>query len=196
MCSQGITPYPNPVRIGPGLTIRGTHYVAVEAPAQSSKVTRDLADQVFNAPVVAVAPMGTMTRAQWVANFQTNFSSIATAVPPNVALLTFMAWDSPSKLLIRLGHMYAIGEDSSLSKPATVSLSTLFAGFTITDVEEVSLTANQNAAELRARRQSWKTVPDASDVSESSQHYDTPVAPQLSVTLGPMQIRTFFLTVG
>ena len=42
-------------------------------------------------------------------------------LPPNVRLLSLEQWTG-ALMLIRLEHIYEIGEDPVLSKPATVSL--------------------------------------------------------------------------
>lgn len=44
------------------------------------------------------------------------------ALPANINLLTLEPWDAEGRLLVRLEHVYAIGEDDTYSKPVTVSL--------------------------------------------------------------------------
>lgn len=47
-------------------------------------------------------------------------------LPANVNLLTLEPWDDQGRLLVRLEHIYGIGEDETFSKPVTVSLKVLF----------------------------------------------------------------------
>ena len=49
------------------------------------------------------------------------WSAAKSALPPNVHLLTLEQWEG-RYFLLRLEHFYAIGEDTELSKPATVNL--------------------------------------------------------------------------
>jgi len=86
--------------------------------------------------------------------------------------------------LLRLAHQFAIGEDSSFSKPVQVNFNNLFV-FPIRDVKEVSLTTNRdvqdlphfniNGDEKGANFETFKTIPFAAD----------------SVIINPMDIRTF-----
>ncbi len=71
-------------RSGPGLVIRGKHRVQLEAPADAAAMWRPLADRVYSAPLVAVAP-GTP---RILANAS---SALAAALPPNVQIVTLQA---------------------------------------------------------------------------------------------------------
>ena len=53
------------------------------------------------------------------------------------------AFAGPGTMLLRLAHLFAVGEDSVLSQPATVDLATLFSGIELTACTQMSLTANQ-----------------------------------------------------
>jgi hypothetical protein len=72
----------------------------------------------------------------------------ARQLPPNVHLATLQdnsLFGGEGAMLLRFAHLFAVGEDPVLSKPATVTLSTLFTSLAVTDCVETSLTANQEA---------------------------------------------------
>lgn len=89
---------------------------------------------------------------------------------------------------MRLAHQFAVGEDSTLSKDATVSLTNLLgAAMPIASVDELTLTANRARADLR--RMPWTS--DRGDVAPTNAVPTAPTAPDYDVTLAPMQVRTF-----
>merc|ERR1712072_223198 len=116
------------------------------------------------------------------------------ALPDNVKLMTLTnnyEDINDGKMLLRLSHLYSVGEHSTLSKPATVQLASVFAkaGLTIATAEEVSLTANQPIQQMDANRIEWKTETDSgSDVKRT---YLNPKDPTLTVTLRPMELKTY-----
>ncbi len=120
-------------------------------------------------------------------------------------------------ILIRLAHQFAAGEDAVLSQPATVDLLQLLDRFNVVAVEERSLTANQQATALPRRHgvragclwrrvvvlDAFLTLSRSSCLQWASSTGDTPIRrvvvsdlKELSVTLQPMQIRTFAATVS
>ena len=46
-------------------------------------------------------------------------------------------------MLLRISHLYAVGEDPILSQPVTVALDQILAFVTVTSCTEMSVTANQ-----------------------------------------------------
>jgi hypothetical protein len=96
--------------------------------------------------------------------------------------------------LLRLSHQFAVGEDPVLSQPVTVNLATLFSGVTLNNVVEVSLTANQPASDIEENIYKWNTGgPNANTNS-----FTYPIKPfdGVSVTINPMDIRTFTFTTN
>lgn len=102
--------------------------------------------------------------------------------------------------MVRLAHLYGVGDDDTLSKPANVSLTSLFPGFTISNVVELSLTANQ-------KRSSMSPLPSLHIVGEPYHHNVTrkrsEAAPQynvhtgdVTVVVGVAEIRTYSLTLS
>lgn len=108
--------------------------------------------------------------------------------------------------LIRLAHMYAIGEHTELSKPATVSLTDIFAkgNLKIKTARAMSLTGNQDIEAMDAKKFAWKTKDltggaVTAEIEANGKPFESrfpfdPRDPKLTVTLRPMEIRTFFVT--
>lgn len=172
---------------GPGMVVRGTHMVSLEPPATAAAVWRPLADRVFSAVVLS---LGSATGVKDVA-------AMATALPPNVQLMTLEAI-SADQILLRLSHQFGLGEHATLSKPATVDLGALFdpAFITIKAAEEVSLTNNQKKSTIMERRQrnaKWTQDGEAPHAWRTLPPLNFPAEPM--VTLGPLEIKTFVLTV-
>lgn len=74
-------------------------------------------------------------------------------------LLTLARWGRET-LLLRLEHQFAVQEDmvGNLSSPVTLDLRNLFSAFTITDLKETTLAANQLRAS--ASRLQWTVNTD------------------------------------
>ncbi|XP_006768284.1 PREDICTED: lysosomal alpha-mannosidase, partial [Myotis davidii] len=98
------------------------------------------------------------------------------------------AW-GPEMLLLRLEHQFALGEDmvGNLSSPVTLDLKDLFSAFTITDLKETTLAANQ----LRAKASRLQWTPKTGPTLKPSPSRLDPA----SITLQPMEIRTFLASV-
>jgi hypothetical protein len=170
---------------GPGLVIRGTHYLTLERPAEAAKVWRPLADRIFSRPLLA---FGGPAAAQ--------ITALANPLPPNVQLMTLQAL-SEGRLLLRLSHQFGIGEDALLSEPATIDLATLFdpAVLPVITAREVSLTNNQDKAEILARRA--RNAQWTGDTSPHPWRYlEFDFGTSTKVTLGPLEVKAFELTTG
>ena len=184
---------------GPGLVVRGTHRLSLEPDAAAARVWRPLADRVYAAPHVffgsEVAPTAATPMAgALTASASARSSALGMSLPPNVNLMTLHAL-SEHTVLLRLSHQFGVGEDANLSLPTRVSIRDLFATWNVTDIREVSLTNNQDKADLRRRRaaSTWQTPsPDAAHAWRAERPYDYRASS--AVTLGPMEIKTFVLT--
>jgi len=107
--------------------------------------------------------------------------------------------------LLRLAHMYSIGEHPELSKPATVNLAEVFAKgrLKIKTAQAMSLTGNQPQEQMDAKKFAWKTKDleggkVTAEIEANGKPFEKrfpfdPSDPKLSVTLRPMEIRTFFV---
>jgi hypothetical protein len=73
-----------------------------------------------------------------------------------VHLLNLRTLPLTGEVLLRLTHIYAVGEDPVLSKPAQVNLASLFKNLRVTKISEMNLSANQLKSEVK--RYKWKTA--------------------------------------
>merc|ERR1719476_703669 len=110
-------------------------------------------------------------------------------LPDNVQLVSLRWWNA-STVLVRLAHQFGIGEDAELSKPVDVDLATLFIDRSIEQIEERGLSATISRAEVLKKRIPWSVEGDANDLP---QHNPSVESEGTKITLGPLQIKTFFL---
>ena len=143
----------------------------------------------LNFPSTLAFASGAITTAQ------PSYSAIAKAFPDNVKLTTLTsnyAAFNDGALMLRVAHLYSVGEHPTLSAPATVSFADIFSktGLTITSMRETTLTGNQDKAEWEAKKLHWET--DVPAPYESYVPFDANDA-ELKVTLRPMEVRTFLV---
>lgn len=178
---------------GLGLIVRGLHRITLDPSTSAASSKRAaLADQLFP-PIKAYAPLPSAagSPAQWFTAHVPTFSGLAAPLPANVHLLTVHA-HSQTSLLIRLAHQFETGEDASLSQNVTVSIATLFSNIVVNSCVETTLTANQP---LSSAPVYTYNLDDGSSVSLPVVPAP-PSGPSMSVTLSPMEIRTFMCQVG
>ena len=153
----------------PPLTARGLHSLVLASSAQP----RREAQQYHQDPIVLAfqevqAPQKMKP-----------FSMIAGAFPPNVQLLTLK--QTSGGVLVRVAHIFQVGEDDELSAKASVDLQNLFPGTSITHVQEMNLSGNQlRTSEFDGERRGLPLG-------------DSSLASETSVELGPMEVRTFLV---
>ena len=160
-----------------GLVVRGTHRLGLDPSDIASKARRSAAQDVsLFGPLVAFAGTAGITPQAWASAHRTTFSGLLPAgLPDNVHLLTTHS-TGPGTLLLRLAHIYALGEDAVLSANVTVSLGDIFDSLVLTGAEEMTLPASLPLPN-GLRGDSWASA-------------------GFPVTLGPMQVRTFRCTIG
>ncbi|XP_058146251.1 lysosomal alpha-mannosidase [Dasypus novemcinctus] len=172
---------------GEGLWVRGRHLVLLDKAEAAAAGHRLQAEREVLAPQVVLA-VGGGTPYRRGAAPRKQFSALRRELPPSVHLLTLARWDSRT-LLLRLEHQFALGEDSgrNLSSPVTLDLRDLFSAFTITQLRETTLAANQ--PRKAASRLQWNT--NTGPVPQTA----PPALDPIAVTLRPMEIRTFLASV-
>jgi len=131
-----------------------------------------------------------VSEADYRKQYATELSALtAPELPPNIHLLTLESW-SNDKLLLRLEHFYQKGEDATLSQPTSLNLKNLFSGFEVVAAQELTLSANSDVSALKQRfRFNYTPIGKVEDPME------IPLTANLDITLAPMQIRTFALTI-
>lgn len=102
--TYGITPYPNPVRIGEGLVIKGSHRVMLDVPSSAAKGFRAQMDTIYFPPVLGY--VNNVVPSQWFSQHLSNFSGMATSLPVNVHIMTLMSWAGECELFtLQLGGL-------------------------------------------------------------------------------------------
>ena len=173
-----------------GLTMRGRHWLVLDTVENANSVRRQAIEDLNFAPTLAFAPAAAVAGAK-----RASWSAISKLLPENVKLMTLTnnyQAISDGAVFLRLAHLYSVGEHPTLSQPATVSLKALFAeaGLTITSAEAWSLTGNTPQAKLDAQYYDWK---EGKVTGNPGRVKFDPNDPTLSVTLRPMELRTFFV---
>eukprot|EP01102_Stenamoeba_stenopodia_P022689 TRINITY_DN9548_c0_g1_i1.p1 TRINITY_DN9548_c0_g1~~TRINITY_DN9548_c0_g1_i1.p1 ORF type:complete len:992 (-),score=225.36 TRINITY_DN9548_c0_g1_i1:87-2999(-) len=119
------------------------------------------------------------------------FSPLSASLPPNVHLQT-LELQEDGLLLLRLHHVFAVGESGNYSDPAEVDLSTLFVSMQPIGLTEMSLTANQPLSSVN-RLQFPVLNNTMSAASEPGYHQKVQPDDDFVITLQPMEIRTFLV---
>eukprot|EP00257_Ricinus_communis_P013468 XP_015570900.1 alpha-mannosidase At3g26720 [Ricinus communis] len=171
-----------------GLTIQGRYFVRIDPLGEGAKWRRTVGQEIYSPILLAFAEQD---GSNWMNSHIPTFSGIdpSYSLPNNTALLTLQELEN-GKVLLRLAHLYETGEDKDYSVMASVELKKLFPNKKIAKVTELSLSANQERAEMEKKRLVWKVA--GSPEEENKVVRGGPVDPStLVVELGPMEIRTF-----
>ncbi|CAN1243884.1 Probable alpha-mannosidase At5g13980 [Linum perenne] len=174
-----------------GLTIQGKYYYRIDPIGEGAKWRRSFGQQIFSPLLLAFTEED---GDKWTNSHITTFSGLAPSysLPDNVAVITLQELDD-AKVLLRLAHLYEVGEDKDLSVKATVELTKLFPGKKIGQVVEMSLSANQEKAEMEKKRLVWKPESSTSSLFEGRRRRIDYA--KLEVDLLPMEIRTFLIDI-
>ena len=187
-------PLNEPGEDGHGLIITGRHCVTIVPNKYAAEIARDLQNIVYFTPLVTFTPVTSIQ--SYTDSHHTRLSYLATDLPSNVELITAQVYYDGS-VLIRLAHQFGVNESDTYSQPATIDLATLFVD-PPTAVHELSLTASYPAGTRTPME--WNTTDGEVGrrrlVGERAQRrwgeggrlLDT------SITLQPMEIRTFSLS--
>ena len=186
-------PLNEPGRDGRGLIIRGSHFLQVAPIERAGRMHRLLGERIFMQPRAGVAAMEG-TAEKWVQNRRGTYSGLKEPLPENVHLLTLQR--EPEGVLVRLDHQFAVGEDEELSRPVEVpGFDGMFTSLEVESVEEMTLGANLLKKE--ENRLVWKVVGEKNDDDdvEDGRKKNVVSFPDETISLNPMDIRTFFLQV-
>ncbi|XP_062151729.1 alpha-mannosidase At3g26720-like isoform X2 [Alnus glutinosa] len=172
-----------------GLTIQGKFYLRIDQVGEGAKWRRTVGQEIYSPLLLAFTEQDGNN---WISSHVPTFSAIdpSYALPNNIAVITLQELEN-GKVLLRLAHLYEIGEDKDYSVMASVELKKLFPNKKISKVTEMSLSANQERAEMEKKRLTWKVEGPA---EEPKVVRGGPVDPaKLVVELAPMEIRSFFI---
>ncbi|KAL3722920.1 hypothetical protein ACJRO7_035159 [Eucalyptus globulus] len=173
-----------------GLIIQGKYYFRFDPLGEGAKWRRSFGQEIYSPLLLAFAEQD---GDHWRNSRTTTFSGIDSSysLPENVAIITLQELND-GKVLLRLAHLYEIGEDKDLSVMSNVELKSLFPGKKIGKVTEMSLSANQERAEMERKRLVWEV--EGSKGNEGTILRGGPIDPtELVVEIAPMEIRTFIV---
>ncbi|KAL9241822.1 hypothetical protein vseg_015886 [Gypsophila vaccaria] len=173
-----------------GLTVQGKFYYRIDPRGEGAKWRRTFGQQIYSPFLLAFSEQD---GDKWLNSHVSTFTGIdpSYSLPENIALITLQEL-ADGKVLVRLAHLFEVGEDKELSNMANVELQRLFPSKKIDKVTETSLTANQERSEMESKRLVWK-----SQGSSAQKHKVTRGRPIHSSTfvveLAPMEIRTLLI---
>ncbi|KAL7616275.1 hypothetical protein Lser_V15G04007 [Lactuca serriola] len=108
-----------------GLTVQGKYYLRIDLIGEGAKWRRSYGQEIYSPLLLAFIEQDEKTGT----NFQVStFSGMDSSysLPDNVTLLTLQELED-GKILLRLAHLYEVGEDKDLSVMTSVELQKLFA---------------------------------------------------------------------
>lgn len=165
-------------------------FLVVGDSQENMAVNRHSLTQVRNNPLVVLRSEAISSVAAWVGNYTTSFTPVAKPFPDNVHLLSFQRRNAQSDtVVIRLVHLYEVGEHPELSQEAVVDLGEIFAERDLTDLEERSLSLRDPVEELNKTFRWTAKQP-------SILHGSSPDQDLSETSLQPIQIRSFFTSLS
>ncbi|KAM1296215.1 hypothetical protein ACFX2I_023089 [Malus domestica] len=173
-----------------GLRIQGKFYFRIDPLGEGAKWRRTFGQEIYSPLLLAFSEQD---GDNWKNSHVTTFSGVGSSysLPNNVALITLQELDD-GKVLLRLAHLYEIGEDRDLSVMANVELKQLFPRKKIGKLTEMNLSANQERTEMEKKRLNWKVEEGSSSEAKVARGGTVDPA-KLVVELAPMEIRTFLV---
>ncbi|XP_012222573.1 lysosomal alpha-mannosidase isoform X2 [Linepithema humile] len=186
----------NETAFGKGLAVRGTHYLfggKVKNVDEFVLTEKELALKLALYPWILGAPVNSSSVENISAVLETFTSGLTKALPRNVHILTLEPWKDGT-ILLRLEHLFEVGEAQQLSQPVEVNIQDLFSTFSIESIKETTLGANQLLSENNPLK--WQL--ETNNILQNEEESVQPVEIHKDVTnvlLKPMEIRTFILKV-
>ncbi|XP_021762464.1 probable alpha-mannosidase At5g13980 [Chenopodium quinoa] len=173
-----------------GLIAQGKFYFKIDRLGEGAKWRRSFGQKLYSPLLLAFSEQDDDN---WLSSHIPTFSGMDSyySLPENVAMITLQELDD-GKILLRLAHLYEVGEDKDLSSKANVELKRLFPLKKIGKVMETNLSANQEREEMEKKRLVWKSQGSSAQASKVTRGGPIDSA-ELIVELGPMEIRTLLI---
>ncbi|XP_053666254.1 lysosomal alpha-mannosidase-like [Anopheles marshallii] len=206
----------NEKAFGKGLVARGKHWVIFGAkrPVSPTPEARErfLQNRVLLPNWIFFSDVSEFKYEDWQKQYTNIYTALSLSLPLNVHLLTFEPWQDNS-ILVRFEHLLEKGEDPLYSKPVRFNVQDVFRRFSIEEIRETTLGANQLKED--SKRLKFKPDPDyivynevkrdvsAAQPSPSPPNVQSAPSPTMQdiarnvgddgfeILLKPMQIRTF-----
>ena len=182
-----------------GLTMRGKHLLIFGATEKVHVLRRQEMEELSFPATLAFAKDAIKPAMQ-------AKSYLSQPLPPQIKLLTLTsnyADINDGKLLLRVSHLYSVGESTTMSVPVEVNFAAVFAqnGLKISTMEETQLTAFQSQTKTDEQKFKWKTYdPTGGKVLEQLSEFKSyeqrfPFnSKAFTVTVRPMEVRTYLVT--
>ncbi|XP_044001802.1 lysosomal alpha-mannosidase-like isoform X1 [Aphidius gifuensis] len=188
----------NEQAFGTGLVARGIHYLVggnlnnLDTIALAEK---SMALKLSLRPWALFTPLNnTDNFINWKNNYNMKAGGLRKKLPKNIHILTYEPWKN-GEILLRLEHLYEIGEATQLSQPAEINIGDLFTDFDITSLRETSLGGNQWIESMN--RFKWKSDNNDIEYDVNNTSVDQQVYIKngvINVLLRAREIRTFIIT--
>jgi lysosomal alpha-mannosidase len=149
-------------------------WLVISNTTSAASTYRPLAKKAYHPFFLAFGP--STPYATWKNQYKTDYAPLGITVPPNVHILNFVPLGS-AQYILRLHHIYQVGEDAVLSQPVTLDIASLLTGYPIASIQETQLTAVVAS-----------TREDAVEI-----YSDEPIA-SINIILNPTEIRTFIIS--
>lgn len=163
---------------GKGLVVKVSHWISSDSVPNAAAKRRELASRRFREPVVGFVTEEPKVKV---------WSGLRHPLPSNIQVVTLDDWTQTHTKLLRLEHLFHTYEHPHLSQPVTLDLASLFTTFDIVEAVELTLAANQEKDKTSRLR--WNSATGHNDRGAQLKMQGT------TVTLTPMQIRTFAVTI-
>jgi len=164
-------------------------YLLKDTVANAAKGYRTQMQKSLNQIQFAFSGASTLTN--WITNYNLVFSPLTANLPANVYMQTLRPVVFPQSdtgFIMRLRHVYMVGEDASLSRPVTFDITNLFKGKTFSNFKEMNLLGTTEIGDIN--HMTWTT----DDGKQYTQKTSKPLRLDF-ITLNPQQTRTFMFNL-
>jgi len=167
-------------------------WIVLGASSTATRVRRNLLPRK-QFPLRFSASLATPTPSQWTTKYRTSLAPLAADLPVNIHLFSLTPLqnetDGSTSIILRLQHLYELGEDQTLSQPVTINLSQIFSvsPYVISSLVERTLVYSIDKSALQ--RWNWPTATSVPEKWTSSVDSD-----DFIVTLNALEIRTYQIT--